>query len=392
MNIQFLGEFTISSDTHQISDSENRSHKIWSLLAYLIYHRHRTIPHTELVELLWADSSRSSNPSSALKTTFHRVRATLDRLWPSAGHQLILNHDGGYVWNPDIPVTLDIDAFDHLCSIRYGNEEEKLTNLLTALAMYRGNFLTRQSAEAWTIPISTYFHNLYIQSLLEVLPLLLQRGRQQEAADLCQSAAAIEPFHEVIHRYWMRSLLDLGNHERAAAIYLEFRDRLYLNFGILPAEETRTLYREATQTINKHTVTIENVLDQLEEVDPPNGALICEYDFFLVLCRSVARSMVRSGMATHIALLSVTGKDNSVLATRSLLRVMDNLEEQVRINLRKGDSAARCSGSQFVLMLPQANYENSNMVCNRIIKAFVRQYPHSPAAIHYSIHPLLPTV
>jgi hypothetical protein len=42
-------------------------------------------------------------------------------------------------------------------------------------------------------------------------------------------------------------------------------------------------------------------------------------------------------------------------------------------------------------MLPQANYENSCLVCQRIIKAFFRQYPHSPADIQFSVRPLEPT-
>lgn len=392
LQIQMLGEFSLSSGANQISDSENRSHKIWALLAYLLYHRRRTIPQAELLELLWGDSSQGANPTGALKTTFHRVRATLDRLWPSAGHQLILNRDGGYIWNPDIPVALDIDDFERLCNTEYADEEERLANLLAALHMYRGDFLTRQSSAAWTIPISAYYHNLYVQSLMEALPLLMEGGRNQEAVDLCQTATSIEPYHEAIHRYWMRALLNLGNHEKAAAVYRGLSDRMYTNFGVLPEEETRSLYREATRMINDHAVTIETILEQLEESNSPRGALICEYDFFLVLCRSVARSMTRTGIATHVVLLSVTGKDNSTLATRSLLRVMDNLEEQIRINLRRGDSAARCSGSQFVLMLPQANYENSEMVCNRIIRSFIRQYPHSPAAIQYTIHPLQPNM
>lgn len=392
LQIQMLGEFSLSSGANQISDSENRSHKIWALLAYLLYHRHRTIPQAELLDLLWGESSRGANPAGALKTTFHRVRSTLDRLEPYAGHQLILSRDGGYIWNPDIPVALDIDDFERLCNTEYADEEERLANLLTALHMYRGDFLTRQSSAAWTIPISAYYHNLCVQSLMEVLPLLIERGRNQEAGDLCQAATSIEPYHEPIHRLWMRSLLNLGNHEQAAAVYRSLSDRMYTNFGVLPEEETRSLYREATRMINDHAVTIETVLEQLEETNSPRGALICEYDFFLVLCRSVARSMTRTGIATHMVLLSVTGKDNTTLATRSLLRVMDNLEEQIRINLRRGDSAARCSGSQFVLMLPQANYENSEMVSNRIIRSFIRQYPHSPATIQYNIHPLQPNM
>ena len=42
-------------------------------------------------------------------------------------------------------------------------------------------------------------------------------------------------------------------------------------------------------------------------------------------------------------------------------------------------------------MLPQANYENSCMVCERIVGAFSRRYPHSPALIHYSVQPLEPS-
>ena len=69
---------------------------------------------------------------------------------------------------------------------------------------------------------------------------------------------------------------------------------------------------------------------------------------------------------------------------------MDNLKELIQKNLRRGDIAARCSVSQFILLLPQANYENSCMVCERIIKTFNRQYPHSPATLRSSVHPLEP--
>lgn len=55
-------------------------------------------------------------------------------------------------------------------------------------------------------------------------------------------------------------------------------------------------------------------------------------------------------------------------------------EEKLRLYLQamelyQGDVVSRCSVSQMVVMLPQANYENSCAVCQRIIKAFQRQYP-----------------
>ena len=52
--------------------------------------------------------------------------------------------------------------------------------------------------------------------------------------------------------------------------------------------------------------------------------------------------------------------------------------------------ASRCGVAQFVLLLPQANYENSRMIADRITKAFARQYPHSPALLRASVHPMQP--
>jgi len=68
---------------------------------------------------------------------------------------------------------------------------------------------------------------------------------------------------------------------------------------------------------------------------------------------------------------------------------MDNLQEILLHHLRQGDAAARCSASQFVLLLPQASYDNGLHICTRITRAFARQFPHSPAALQVSVQSLL---
>ena len=70
--------------------------------------------------------------------------------------------------------------------------------------------------------------------------------------------------------------------------------------------------------------------------------------------------------------------------------VMDNLQELLVNNLRQGDVVTRCTISQFIVMLPQANYEDSCAVCRRLLKSFKKQYPHSPAEISFSVQPLEP--
>ena len=100
--------------------------------------------------------------------------------------------------------------------------------------------------------------------------------------------------------------------------------------------------------------------------------------------------MARSGMAAHIAVLTVTGKHGAELSRRQQETAVTNLEEHIRLGLRRGDTAARCSISQFVIMLPQANYENSIMVCNRLSRSFFKKYTRSDIDIKYTVCPILP--
>ena len=390
LRVQMLGDFSLSAGGNQISDTEGRSHKVWLLLAYMIYHRDRAVSQEELVEMLWGKEPRSSNPTSALKTTFHRVRSLLDQLWPNAGHHLILRQDGGYCWNTGISMSVDADEFEKLCRNEHADEAALERELLDALELYRGDFLSRLDSDTWVLSITAYYHNLYLDALLKVMPILFEHGRYREMERLCREALVLEPTHEGIYRYLMRAMLELGDAKAAMTLYEELSKRLFSEFGVMPEEETRALSREATRTVNEAPMPMELIHEQLRESASSAGALVCEYDFFRVLCHSAARSMARSGIATHIALISVSGRKGEELSKRSLERAMENLEDQIRVSLRRGDAVARCSVSQYILMLPQANYENSCMVCERIVGAFSRRYPHSPVQLKYAVHPLEP--
>ena len=388
-----LGEFSISNGSGRVDDGGNRSRKVWLLLAYMIYNRNRPIPQDELMSLLWGEEEGSANPANALKTMLHRVRATLNQLGPDAGHNLIVRRGGSYAWNTDVPLSVDVELFDQLCARAAGAEnEERLSLLLQALDLYRGDFLSKLSTEPWVVPIAAYYHNIYTQALLEVLPILEEGGQWVRAAELCRGALRVEPYNEAIYQHLMRDLVETGDQKGAVQVYEEMSELLFSNFGVMPADESRAIYREALRTVNDRAIPMGLVQEQLKEQDAAPGALICDYDFFKVLYHAEARAVARSGDAVHIALLTLMGEDGRDLPKRSLDRAMENLQEQIRLNLRRGDIAAQCSVSQFILMLPQANYENSCMVCQRICKAFARQYPHSPADIRFSVHPLEPNL
>jgi len=389
--IKMLGEFSITAENGgSISFNDNRSRKVWLLLAYLICHRGQTVSKTELINTFWSDDGSVSNPENALKTAFHRARALLDQLYPNAGHELITWQKGNYSWNTDIPVSIDSDEFDRLCQTKYETEEEHLQSATKALALYNGDFLSGLSVETWVIPITTYFHKLYIQTVLDTAPMLFANGKNKEAADLCRTALKVEPYYEPLHQSLMQALINMGDHKGAAIVYEELSNQLFSDLGIKPAKETRDLYRKATQILSDRSIPMDDVIEYLKETDAEEGALQCEYDYFKILCHVEARAMKRSGKATHIALLSVSEALGKPLSKRSLETSMEHLCKEIGTNLRRGDSFSRCSISQYVIMLPQANYENSCIVCQRIIRSFFRKHPHSPVKIQFAVQPLAP--
>lgn len=393
LKIQMLGGFSLSWNGREITDSDNRSRKVWLLLAYMICCRSHSIPQNELFGLLWGDEG-TTNPVNALKTMFHRVRTMLDGLGNGAGHTLIVRREGSYTWNEAIPISVDVEEFEALCqsAAAQTDPQAQLKLHLDALELYRGDFLQKLSSEPWIVPQCTYFHNLYLRTLRSILPLLREQQRQSDIVALCNRAILVEPYDEGLYQFLMRAQLDLEDQQGVIRTYEAMSELLYANFGIMPADESKAIYREAVRTVNERSMDLGLLREQLEEASVTSGALLCDYDFFRIIYQAEARAVARNGDAVHIALLSAAGDESKPLSRRSLDCCMDNLQDVIVGNLRKGDVVSRCSVSQYILMLPQANYENSCMVCDRIIRAFARQYPHSPATLSCTVQPLVPNI
>ena len=390
LQVQMLGQFTLRYGDRTISDSDDRSRRVWSLLAYMIYNHGRSFAQEELIHLYWSNGEKSADPGNALKSIFHRIRTALDKLQPGLGRLLIRRKAGRYFWNNVIPLSLDIEDFEahfHAAEAA-GDDDVRLSEYQAALALYAGDPLPRMTDEIWTIPIVAYYHSLYTRAAAGAIELLEKQERTAEAVALCHQAIHIEPYQEDLYGHLMRGLLRTGDMKGTMSVYEEMSELLFAHFGVMPSETLRTLYRQATRTVNDRTLTMDEVCSQLAEPAPHGGAMVCEYDFFKILYRAEARSIARNGHSANICLLSVSSKDGEMLARRSLDPAMNNLQVLVQNNLRRGDVIARCSISQYIILLPQANYENSRMVADRLVSAFYRRYPHSPARLRYTVQPL----
>ena len=388
LKIQMLGGFSLRLGDRELQDTDTRSKKVWVLLAYLIIHREQTVTQRTLIDLLWGDETDSLNPETALRITMHRTRTLLEQLSPELGRGMILRRRGGYQWNGGGEV--DSERFEALCCQKAEDPDLRLRNLMEAISLYRGDYLPRQSGEVWVVSTAAYLHNLFVSAAQEAVELLIQQGRSHEAAGVCRRCLALEPCHEGFCRELMQLLAAAGDRRGAAEVYDRLSKRLFDDFGISPSEETRAVYRAAAYSPEDRVLSIDDVMGNLRESDAPSGALQCDFDYFRILCHALSRTMERSGGAAHVVLLDVISTAEREMPRQTIDRVMGQLSQQIRLSLRRGDVFCQCSVSQFTVLLSRANFENCQMICDRILRNFRRAYPYVPIRIAYQIRPLSP--
>lgn len=391
VHVQMFGDFSLRT-TVSIANSNSRSKKIWLLLAYILLNRNRSISAEEMIDLLWGKESITSNPLNALKTILHRLRTMLAPLTDGLELPVLLYQNSAYVWNPEVSVSLDVERFDALCAAadQSASETEQLQMWMEALSLYQGSFLSRLSSELWVIPIAAHYHNLYIETALKALPILEAQQRWQECADVCRNATSQEPYMEDLYAHWMQALIHMQQQRMAITIYENMSELFLSELGVIPSDSLCSLYRLALRDIQDHAIPSGLILERLREAPDNGGALVCDYDIFRSIYQSIARTITRSGDPAHLALISVLPRSKSELSRNTLDRIINQLQALIRYALRRGDMVSRCSGSQFVMLLLHANYDNSCMVCNRLVRLFNRKYPHSPAKLQFSVHPVEP--
>ena len=394
LSVSMFGGRSITFEGKSIDNMTVRSKSIWTLLEYLIIYRNRTVTHSELIDLLYPDE-KSDAPLNALKTLVHRARQVLNSLEYADGKQIIQQYAGGYMWSNEIPMHIDIESFQNAVSEAAAldlDKEAQLELRLKAISLYKGDLLPDSAYETWVVPISSYYHYQYINTVNLALADLLEKGRYSDMIYVAQNALAIDPYEEHLYYYLILALANTNQISIAKAQY-ENMTQLFLNeFGVSPSNDLQTLYKRISKSDNGVETDLNAIKSLMSEESSNAGAFYCEYEFFKDIYRLEVRSSARKGIPIHICLINADGKDGLRLSNKSLDNVMKKLSDCIKVSLRSGDIYSRYSVSQFVVLLPNANFENSALVMERMTKTYKRQHAHSPASITYSIQTIDTTV
>ena len=103
----------------------------------------------------------------------------------------------------------------------------------------------------------------------------------------------------------------------------------------------------------------------------------------------MTRMLERNGQSVYLCLISVTDKNGKrIVNTKKQSEAAGKLRTVIQFSLRRGDVFTRYSVSQYLVLLSAINYENTEMVLDRIQANFKRDNPNLAVRLVKSSRPV----
>ena len=238
-----LGRFSIAIDEQTVRARGKAKHRPLGLLQAMIALGGRDIAASRLCECLWPDSE-GDLAGRNLNITVHRLRQTLK----SRG--AVLQHDGKLTLNGKI-CQVDVWDFERLVNKgleSHGSAEpdkDSEAHLRTALGLYSGQFLARESEEPWMFAPRLRLRTKF-ERLVSALSMRLEtQKRFADAIDVCLQALELDPLNERLYRRLMSCYLKRGELASVLSTYRRCREALVKGLCASVSSETEQLYLEA---------------------------------------------------------------------------------------------------------------------------------------------------
>ncbi len=361
--IQMLGDFVLRRGPQSLSGDKIRAKQVWTLLEYLLVNRGQDISPEKLLHTLWPEDE-IEDPAGALKNLVYRLRKTLQRHLGLESGAYILYRHGSYTWNTELPCTIDAELFAQEAAAAQQPElppEARLHSCQTALAIYKGDFLCASAYKEWVAPLTVHYQRLYMQTVQTAATLLIQTHQYVEAEEICRRAIALNPFVEENHLLLMQALQGENEPQKAIAHYQELKKLLNDELGVEPSPACRQFYESIQEKNDLFERDMDSVKKDLQEVGAIQGAMLCDFEVFRTLYRYQVRSSLRSGKSIYIALFTLENHN-----TPSRPTLPEELLATVCRALRKDDVITSYGNHQFLLMLSNITYEDTERVLRRL--------------------------
>lgn len=393
LKVYMFGKFQVIGMHGELGITHRCSKRIIKLMSYIFSHHKESIPILKIADALYADED-IADPVAATRNLIWRLRETFREEWGGVGSTFLLTKGSDYKWNEEIPLTLDTEQMELLNkeAEEAETDEEKIDKYMQAAALYTGPYMEGYDDMYWEAYLSAYYHTMYLQMVKKLAVLLERQERYEEMQRVMEAALNREQLDEELYVFFIRSLMKLGYVGMALEEYKKATSFLYENLGYTSMEQLREIYSELMKQVHEEQSNMQEFLDDLKD-DCVKGAFLCEYGVFKKIYQLEMRRAERLGISVFLSLVSIrirvdgtglSGKEKS----KSLVRGMKKMEDILLSSLRSGDVITRCSGSQYMLLLPTCQYETATKVMKRIENTFYRNNREPYISMEYHLEGL----
>lgn len=363
--------FTIKNEFHEFKKEAKRARRVSTLIEYLIANRDTKITKARLIEALWPDEE-SDNPDGALRNLVYRARTEMKKFFPGLEVDCILLQNDAYVWNPDVEMQADIDAFEslHAQALMTDDMEEKYELIRQLIDIYKGEFLPEASDANWVMFKAMYYRRRYVDAVLVACEYLMRNDRFDEVLALCERAVQIEQVNEKLHEFYLRALDALDETQRAMEYYYYVVDLFYSKLGMDVSESMREIYQTIIEKLPEYQVDMNKLEDRLRDTQSADGSYYCNYEVFKSIYQVNVRSLRRSRNSKFLVLLTLEAEDAAATTGETYMEEMKMLHEVIRKVLRRNDVFTQFSATQYSIIISAPNMDSSTKAIHRITERF----------------------
>jgi len=392
--IYTLGKFYIRDGDNIVSESTSRSKRMWEVFKYLLSHRDKSFFPEIILDKIWPEKDYS-DPNTVMRAQMFRLRQALSAGEPERSLSAnIVFSQGCYHWENNIVCWIDADEFKDLAArakVAGGNNPEEAIRLYQdAIDIYKGEYLPESSFSEWIAPIRSYYHDIYISCVFDLVDLLKGRHAYEQIIRLCEKAAAIDYFEEGIHVRMIEAMLAEGLTTRARAHYNEVTSTFYREMGVKPSDEMKKLYRMVGIETGTFELDLSTIQEGMKSKQKIKGAYLCDAELFRYFYKLEQLRGERNDHTVFLCLLTVGAGDYSKLPADLLKKLTLNLQDVIMNSLRKGDLVTKWNEAQFLLLLPGLKVEQAAKVMDRIESVFTRKHSLQGLKLQKKVESLFP--
>ena len=239
LTIRAFGRAEVSANGRVIAMSDWKTKSVRDLFFYFLF-RQEALTKEQIGETLWPEVPSSQGLKARFKDEIYRLRRAV-------GKNVVVLDEIYYHFNRTLDYEYDVEAFESYLA-RAGKTRDvgkRIEWYQKAVDIVQGPYLSEVDA-LWAVEERERLGQLFVSALEDLARLYLDSNQLERCLAVCQQALAQNRYNEVIYQFEMQAYAALGDRASIVRQYQACKIALEEGLGLLPSQETESIYRELT--------------------------------------------------------------------------------------------------------------------------------------------------